>query len=47
VLYGGSVASENAYDFIAQSGISGALVGGASLELQDFIKIIKAAEING
>ncbi len=46
VLYGGSVTSENAYDFIAQSGISGALVGGASLELQDFIKIIKAAEIN-
>lgn len=46
VLYGGSVVSENASDFIAQSGISGALVGGASLELQDFIKIIKAAEIN-
>ena len=46
VLYGGSVTSENAYDFIAQSGISGALVGGVSLELQDFIKIIKAAEIN-
>mgnify|MGYP001571041570 CR=1 FL=1 len=46
VLYGGSVTSENAYDFIAQSGISGALVGGASLELQNFIKIIKAAEIN-
>ena len=46
VLYGGSVTSENIYDFIAQSGISGALVGGASLELQDFIKIIKAAKIN-
>jgi len=43
VLYGGSVTSENAYDFIAQSGINGALVGGASLELQDFVKIIKAA----
>ena len=47
VLYGGSVTDENAYDFIAQSGINGALVGCASLELQDFIKIIKAAEING
>lgn len=46
VLYGGSVTSENASDFIAQSGISGALVGGASLEPQDFIKIIKAAEIH-
>ena len=46
VLYGGSVTSENAYDFITQSGISGALVGDASLKLQDFIKIIKEAEIN-
>ncbi|MFH1990324.1 MAG: triose-phosphate isomerase [Patescibacteria group bacterium] len=44
VLYGGSVSEENAADFIAQNGIDGALVGGASLELQSFIKIIKAAE---
>jgi len=43
VLYGGSVTSENVYDFIAQSGISGALVGNASLELSSFIKIIKAS----
>jgi len=43
VLYGGSVSEENAVDFIAQNGINGALVGGASLELQGFIKIIKAA----
>lgn len=47
VLYGGSVTSENTYDFIAQSGINGALVGSASLNAQDFIKIIRAAEING
>ncbi|MBU2082341.1 triose-phosphate isomerase [Patescibacteria group bacterium] len=46
VLYGGSVSEENAADFIAQNGIDGALVGGASLELQSFIKIIKAAEKN-
>ncbi|MCX6813826.1 MAG: triose-phosphate isomerase [Candidatus Azambacteria bacterium] len=46
VLYGGSVTGENAADFIAQKGINGALVGGASLEPQNFIKIIKAAEIN-
>src|SRR3989344_173134 len=32
VLYGGSVTSENAGDFINQTGISGTLVGGASLE---------------
>ncbi|MDO8443683.1 MAG: triose-phosphate isomerase [Candidatus Azambacteria bacterium] len=43
VLYGGSVSEENAADFIAQKGIDGALVGGASLELQSFMKIIKAA----
>ncbi len=47
VLYGGSVTSENACDFITQSGINGALVGSASLNTQDFIKIIRAAEING
>ncbi len=47
VLYGGSVTGENAYDFIAQNGISGALVGSASLEFENFIKIIKAAEVNG
>jgi len=44
ILYGGSVSGENAADFIAQKGINGALVGGASLELQSFVKIIKAAE---
>lgn len=44
VLYGGSVSSKNAADFIAQSGVDGALVGGASLETEEFIKIIKAAE---
>ena len=46
VLYGGSVSGENAADFISQKGISGALVGGASLELESFIKIMKAAENN-
>ena len=46
VLYGGSGSEENASDFISQSGINGALVGAASLELEKFVKIIKAAEIN-
>ena len=46
VLYGGSVSAENAADFISQNGINGALVGGASLEPESFIKIIKAAENN-
>lgn len=44
VLYGGSVTSENAADFIGQTGISGALVGGASLEIDEFLKIMKAAD---
>lgn len=46
VLYGGSVSAENALDFISQSGINGALVGAASLELEKFVKIIKAVGIN-
>ncbi|MEK7578579.1 MAG: triose-phosphate isomerase [Patescibacteria group bacterium] len=46
VLYGGSVSGENAADFIVQNGINGALVGSASLEPENFLKIIKAAEIN-
>ena len=44
VLYGGSVSGENAADFIAQSGIDGAMLGGASLQTEEFIKIIKAAK---
>lgn len=44
ILYGGSVSEENAASFIAQKGIDGALVGGASLEIQSFMKILKVAE---
>lgn len=44
VVYGGSVISANAADFINQSGVNGALVGGASLEADEFLKIIKAAQ---
>ena len=43
VLYGGSVTAENAADFIGQTGINGALVGGASLNIEEFLKIIKTA----
>lgn len=42
ILYGGSVNAQNAADFIAQSGINGALVGGSSLEIDNFVKIIKS-----
>ncbi len=41
VLYGGSVNSGNIVSFLSQSGIDGALVGGASLKTGEFGKIIK------
>lgn len=43
VLYGGSVTNENVGSFISQSNLSGVLVGGASLEAQELIKIIQNA----
>lgn len=43
VLYGGSVTGANAAEFFGQSGIDGALVGGASLKVDDFIAITQAA----
>lgn len=45
VLYGGSVNSENAKEFFQRSEIDGALVGGASLKSEEFIKIVKAASL--
>ena len=41
ILYGGSVKPENISDLMRQKNIDGALVGGASLEADSFIKIIK------
>jgi triosephosphate isomerase (TIM) len=43
VLYGGSVKSDNAVELLAQDGIDGALVGGASLEVESFTAICRAA----
>ncbi len=42
ILYGGSVKPGNAKDLLAQEHIDGALVGGASLNPQDFSAIVKA-----
>jgi triosephosphate isomerase len=42
VLYGGSVKSENAAELLAEADIDGALVGGASLDPQDFLAICAA-----
>ena len=43
VLYGGSVKPENAAELISQEGVDGALVGGASLEVESFTAICRAA----
>ncbi len=43
LLYGGSVTPENSADLLAQPDIDGALVGGASLQSNSFLKIIAAA----
>jgi triosephosphate isomerase len=43
VLYGGSVKPDNAGELLAQPDIDGALVGGASLDPDDFAEIVAAA----
>lgn len=43
VLYGGSVKASNVAEFFSQPEIDGALVGGASLKADEFIKIVQAA----
>jgi triosephosphate isomerase (TIM) len=41
VLYGGSVKGSNAAGIMAQTDIDGALVGGASLDADDFVRIVR------
>ena len=43
ILYGGSVKPANAAELLAQPDIDGALVGGASLDPEDFAAIVEAA----
>jgi triosephosphate isomerase len=43
VLYGGSVKPENAAELLGQPDIDGALVGGASLDVESFAAICEAA----
>jgi triosephosphate isomerase len=42
VLYGGSVKPENAAEILVQPDVDGALVGGASLDLDSFVAICRA-----
>ena len=43
ILYGGSVKATNAGELLAQADVDGALVGGASLEADEFAGICLAA----
>ena len=43
LLYGGSVNPANASDFMREPDIDGALVGGASLDADSFVEIVRAA----
>lgn len=43
ILYGGSVKPANALEIFAVADVDGALVGGASLKVEDFLPIVAAA----
>ncbi|RFU67001.1 triose-phosphate isomerase [Peribacillus saganii] len=44
IQYGGSVKPENIKEYMAQSDIDGALVGGASLQSQSFLQLLEAGQ---
>ncbi len=44
VLYGGSVNSQNAGNYIKEAGFKGLLIGGASLASKEFIEIVKRVD---
>ncbi|KKS00962.1 MAG: Triosephosphate isomerase [Candidatus Yanofskybacteria bacterium GW2011_GWA2_41_22] len=46
ILYGGSVNSQNIRDFIIHDEISGVLVGGASVDKEEFVKILEVVSKN-
>ena len=41
ILYGGSVKPDNTKGLMSQTDIDGALIGGASLDVESFLKIVK------
>jgi triosephosphate isomerase len=43
ILYGGSLKPDNAAGLLAQPDVDGGLVGGASLKVESFVAIIRAA----
>jgi len=44
ILYGGSLKPENAQQILSQADVDGGLVGSASLELRNFLKLIEIAQ---
>ena len=44
ILYGGSVKAANATELFSQADIDGGLVGGASLQAEEFVSICKSAD---
>jgi triosephosphate isomerase len=46
ILYGGSVKSDNIAGIMAQTDVDGALVGGASLDPGEFVKICRFGEMS-
>lgn len=46
ILYGGSMKPENAAELLSQTDIDGGLIGGASLHVEQFAAICKAAQGN-
>ena len=44
ILYGGSVKSGNAAGIMAKPDVDGALVGGAALDVEEFVKIVRYRE---
>jgi len=43
ILYGGSVKGANARELFSQPDIDGGLIGGASLQAEEFLTICRAA----
>src|ERR687893_9960 len=47
ILYGGSVKPANVAEIMAQPDVDGALVGGASLEVDSFVELVEGAVSSG
>ena len=45
ILYGGSVKGANAAGIMAEKDVDGALIGGASLDPEDFVRIVRYRDV--